>query len=69
MVFVTALNMSEFGVEQKELKNRQRQTRFDLETLTSLLLEASGLEAKQPIQKLLQAGANDLLLQSCCSPG
>lgn len=69
MVFVTALNMSEFGVEQKELKNRQRQTRFDLETLTSLLLEASGLEATQPIQKLLRAGANDLLLQSCCSPG
>jgi len=53
MFFVTAVNMSELSVEQKELKNHQRQTIFDLETLTSLLLKASGLEATQPIQRTL----------------
>lgn len=47
MVCVTAVSLSEFGIEQKVMKNLQSQTRFDLKMLTLLSLKAAGLEATQ----------------------
>lgn len=47
MVFVTAVSLLDFGIEQKVLKNSQSQTGFDLKMLTLLLVKAAGLEAMQ----------------------
>lgn len=66
----SAVSLSEFGIEQKMMKNLQSQTRFDLKMLTLLSLKAAGPEATQRFPgSSCGLVLNDLLLRWCLSPG
>jgi len=64
MVFVTAVSLPDFRIEQNMMRNLQNQTRFDLKMLILLSIKATGLEEKQHFPGSTSGLVlNDLLLR------